>query len=1128
MIIKRLVVTNLYDNTFKTYDIQAVTPKISSLLTQDIQIFKDNLTAAFFGRDEALAPMAGGYATETNFTLAGVDYMLTRSFRDNGDEAQLLLEGEDTIVCKDIDEVSEFIDTHFAISKYTFKKLLELDMESAEGAFLQSGELREEYIASLYQNLVGNLDALYAQADKLEKQADELAIKIKMQPHASLQDAEVLAKEVVVLDNHILHKKAELALVRGEIVKAEDYLSAQEKHESLLYLQKQIAARSREIDKMDITLDDSNEALMLSGLYQRKEEIGADITVAEREIAKLEKEIATLRAKIEKGNKAQKASEQDFAMLEERSQELNKLMQDIILKGAKDPLSLDINDDVENYYSNFNQELGVLRQKKEEIDKLYNQICTESAVLEDRKKEIVLPARVKKAIAEGSLFEEFIDNQTLLLANAQTELEQLRRNLVTSKEELGEKAKAIDVLNAQIQEQEGKIKGAFPTLEEAVNNDILVKQTLYANHILIASHENEVAAIDNKIQRLEVDKGDYMAKLRLLKEALEDLEEHKAKCIEKRQDFVDRKISILGENKFADIIDGIEYGDQCPICNNFITEKKQGNKLDYSGIEAEIVVFDRLIEEDEEKMREVLNTVGKYETALRVNAKYMESLQETKEVKISAVADIYTQCGVTSGQELEKALRTSIEKSNKLRFDVEKLTAEKEKLTIMVRFMEKEQDAAKNLEKVSIKEKEKEIADIKKTLEKARKEYGKFEEDLKGEKASSLLQKLNIVEKEWETLENELAIKLAQKAEIFKEKQELEQAILILSNKAVLVELKGANYGYQEIVSKAISDKLAEIVIAIRKNDMQKEDVKLKVAAIRKILHRQAMELDELYTQLDIQKSKKEVLGQTLDSLKQNYEERFAALGITSQVDLYKLILPREQAIQYAISIRSYDEEKARNEQALADTVAMIDALGEFFLRYEDNLAKEADLAESIDKDIFALATIANKRQDILDNLELQKQLAQEQELLDKQLTDLASLLEAIPSDIEKAGASLSKFIVKSAASLMWEYTQGSYTLSYKDGTIGLVNLAKNKTVKPTNISGSEKSLMAFIVAVAVRQAFDKLSLAHITLPALITLQEGEASALLGKAFARCAEYHNLIINQEDLSILKPLMKHAS
>ncbi len=1128
MIIKRLVVNNLYDNTYKAYDIQAVLPQISSLLAQDMQQFKENLTAAFFGRDEALAPIAGGNATEVNFTLDGSDYLLTRSFRDNIDEAQLLLEGEDTIVCKDIDEVDEFINTHFIISKYTFKKLLELDLASAEGAFLKSEQLRQEYIGSLYQNLVGNLDALYAEKDKLEKQADELAIKIKMQPQASFQDAEALAKEIAVLDNLIQSEKAELTAVRGEIVKAEEYLAWQEKHESLLHLQEGILSRGEGIDDMDNTLDASNEALMLAGLYHRKEEIGADITATEREIARLEKEIAALRTKIAKGNKAEQASKQDFTLLEERSRQLNELMQDIVLEGAADPLSLDIDKDVEGYYSEYNQELAIIRQKKEEIDKLYNQICTESAVLEDRKKEIVLPARIKKAIAEGSLFEEFIDNQTLLLANAQTELELLRRNLATAKEELGDKAKAIDALKSQIKEQEDKIKGPFATLEEAVNQDILVKQTLYANHILAASHEDEVAAIDNKIQRLEVDEGDYEAKLHLLKKALKDLEEHKAKCIEKRQDFLDRKISILGENKLADIIDNIEYGDQCPICNNFITEKKQGTKLDYSGIDAEIEVFDRLIDEDEAKLREVQNTIGKYDTALSINSKYKSALQETKQGKITAVAEVYKQSDVANGQELEKALRASIEKSNKLRFDVEKLTAEKEKLAIMVRFMEKEQEAAKNLEKVNIKDKEKEISDLKKTLDKTKKDYSKFEEDLKGEKASSMLQKLNIVEKELETIENELAEKLVQKAEIFREKQELEQAILILSNKAVLVELNGANYGYKEIVSKAISDKLAEIVAAIRKNDIQKEDVKLKVAALHKLLHKQGMELDELNTQLDIQKSKKAVLEQTLASLKQNYEERFAALGITSQADLHKLILPREQAIQYAISIKGYDEERARIEQAVFDAQARLDAYGEFFLRYEDNLAKEKELAQAVDRDIFALATVANKRQDILDTLELLQQLEQEQELLDTKLTDLTALLDTIPADTTKAGDSLSKFIIKSAARLMWEYTQGSYTLSYKNGTIGLVNLSKDKEIKAANISANEKMLMTFIIAVAVRQTFDKLSISNITLPALITLQEGEASTLLGKALARYAQYYNLIINQEDLAILKPLMKHAS
>lgn len=1125
MIIKRLNITNLYDNTFKSYDINTISEDISSLQVDDLVDFKDKLTAAIFGRDEALAPLASGLASEVNFNLNNTEYMLVRTYRDNGDTASLHLEGQESEICATIEEVGAFLAKNINISKYAFKKLIELDMASAEALFLKSSTTRNEYIASMYSNLVGNLQKLEDERSKLESKLYEMQLEIKLQPKFSREDATLLGNEIAALDSLIETEKEELAKVRADIAKGEQYSPLQESYDNLVSLQAEILSRGSQIEEIENRLDASNEALALSGLYNKKEEMARDITLTEREIDRLDKEIANKTSKIAKGEKAARATEEEYTLLERKSQELNKIMGDMLLEASANPLSLNIDSEVEQYYKEFNAELDILQQKKIEIDKLYNQVCTESAILEDRKKEIVLPARIKKAIAEGSLFEEFIANRNGQLAEAATELEQLKANAVAAKETIADKVASIDSLKAEINKLEESIKGEFGSIAESINHAVLTKQTLYGNHLLIASHEDEVTAIDTKIQRLEVDKGDYLSKIRLLKEAMEDLEEHKAKCEEKRQEFLDRKISVLGENKLADIINDIELGDSCPICSNFVTEKKLGTKIDFSALDAEIVVFDRLIEEDEVKMREVENTIGKYETALRVNGQYILSLQDTKQSKIDTVATILRDCKVENSIELEKSLRTSIEISNKLRFDNESLVAQKEKLAVMTRFLQKEQDALADLEKINIKEKEKEIADYKKELEKVVKEYSKFQEELKGEKPSSLLQKLNIVEKELETIEQELVVKLAQKSEVFEKKQELEQAISILSSKMVLVEVKGANYGYKEIVSKVISDKLSEIVREIRKTDAKSEDIKIKVGALHKLLAKQNMELAELNTQLDIQKARKQVLENTLQGLKENYEERFVALGITSLSDLHRLILTREEAIRHAVTISDYREERARNRQAVLDTAARLEALGEYYVAYADNLAREEGLSVAIEKNIFALSALASKRGDITNAIEVAEEKTRAYELAREQYEQLDNLLAAIPANSELLGKSLSDYIIKSAARLMWKYTGGEYTLSYKEDTIGLVNIIKDKIIKTYN--ASEKMLLVFIIAAAIRKVFDKLTQGNATLPSILTLKEGEASSHLGKVLAEYASYSALMLDQGDLAILKPLMRHV-
>ncbi|MGI6214110.1 MAG: hypothetical protein ACOYIQ_06170, partial [Christensenellales bacterium] len=72
------------------------------------------------------------------------------------------------------------------------------------------------------------------------------------------------------------------------------------------------------------------------------------------------------------------------------------------------------------------------------------------------------------------------------------------------------------------------------------------------------------------------------------------------------------------------------------------------------------------------------------------------------------------------------------------------------------------------------------------------------------------------------------------------------------------------------------------------------------------------------------------------------------------------------------------------------------------------------------------------------------------------------------------------------------------------------------------------KKVMAFTAASAVKYTFEKLTRAKVSLPTLITLQENEAGALLSKALAVYAQDKQLIINQPNLAIIKPLTKFAA
>ena len=1124
MRISRLSIVNLFDNTSKVYDCQELQPNVLSLKTEDLNNFKLALTAGFYGRDNILVPYKSGEKINVFFSNNEKAYVLTRTFKDSQDEVELNIEGEDTSI-KNSEEISAFIKDTLKVSKFAFQKMLEVDVLSIEMAFNKSPEERNSYIKNLFDNLIDKIDGIEEERTTLSQKAYDIKTKLNLLEDHSEDDVNILVKEIVAADNKIKASKEELIKLRNEIARGDEFFTIQNRYESLLKDKDKINERAKNIEEIEAVLEKSNEALMLSGLYQKKDELSNQILDTEKEIIKVNELLKAVRKKVVDGTAASKDLDKDYVYLEEKSKQLNKVMQDIILKGRENPSKLNIDEEVNNYYYEVDEELKLIEKRKKEVDKLYNQICTECAILEERKKEIHIPAKTKKAITEGALFEEFINNQSVKVANAQSELETVKRLCVSLKDELKEQDQKIKLLEENVRTQEESMKGKFASLEESVNNDILVKQTLYSDHIMLASFEEEVVAIDRKIQKLEVVKGDYTKKIRLLEEAKEDIEEHKEECYRLREEFIERKISILGQNKLADIIDSVEYGEKCPVCETFIIDKKAPARSDTALVDGEIEAFDKLIAEDDKKLREVINSIGKYDSALRVNIQYIKTLQENKETKMQTINGILQHANAKNSEDLETKLKESISKSNRLRFSMEKYAANKEKLAVLKEFREEASRKIKDLEKFDLSNKENDNRELKKILDNAKKEYKYFDKELKGEKASSMLQKLIIVEKEIETLDKELQEKLEKKTIVFAEKQELESAILALRNKAILVDIEGVNYSYKELIAKVIAEKLGEIIDAIGENEKLRENAKLRIVALRKVLKKQSMEVDELNIQLNILKDRKNVLEETLAAIKKNYDERFIALGITSKVELGKLILDKQTAIDYAKEIRDFDEDKFRNSQSIKDALVKLEEYSDYFLRYEQKKEKEAALDDSLTKDTLLIASLMKKREKVISVIEKRNAFMRELDSLSKNIEELSALISSIPSNKNDIAESLSKYIVNEASKMLWEYSEGDYRLTFKESKINLIKIKEDNNDeirnKPTE---AEKKVLNFILAAAVKKVFDKMLKAD-KLPALLTLDDKESSIMLAKAIAGYAKYREMIIMQNSQAILKNVSK---
>ena len=163
------------------------------------------------------------------------------------------------------------------------------------------------------------------------------------------------------------------------------------------------------------------------------------------------------------------------------------------------------------------------------------------------------------------------------------------------------------------------------------------------------------------------------------------------------------------------------------------------------------------------------------------------------------------------------------------------------------------------------------------------------------ESAIKQMEELAILEKEYDTLNADLAQKRERINILNEELLKVEEFIAVLDSDKKIVEIDGKRYDYKTLAIRECSKDSEEIVSEIRKSEEEAEQIKVELTAVRKVLNEvierknNAMaEINRLQARLD---SDQEILKEIMD----DYERQFSSLNTDNAEDIKKLILSDEE-----------------------------------------------------------------------------------------------------------------------------------------------------------------------------------------------------------------------------------------
>lgn len=931
----------------------------------DIAMVRDALAFVFYGVG---AEAYKGIETRLSFSVDDSEYMLSRSVEeipDGADKERVLLTSGDgkTVYADDAEGIDAFVAEKIGLDAGGFMKLAILD-RALTAPLTGDTVTRESFVAEMMADFATS-EKVMAKYSAMKQQEEALMSRIEaVEPvtRDELKQQQMVAEsDRIALDE----VRARLDEVGLELQFAEKYREELNDYNKAVDKLEKLVARNDEMAELASMAANSAAVSELSKVFTAYENSKAGLQ-AEKEAIEQEEIAQNERAeRVKSGESSLNSVSKDYMAAAIRTDELGKAIFDELKTLSEDPQSFKMGKLVDSYYEEYEPRRQELAKEAENLAKELKTLDDRSKEIRDRMAEIRVTAEYKRAVQEGAVYEESLARLVVESDDSMQRTEALEKQLAELKEKKSGTDGGLESLKKQLDALKKDICGDHASVEDAVNAQVYYKQTIYFKHLFVSDNEVELQAVEEKIAGVRNAADNYSERLQKMRANRDEVKSHKEKLEEKLRLLNEKLTEYMSYNRLREIASEVEYGSHCPVCDGFVTYKKELPIRDTKALDDRIKAVEAEIKKDSDVIAEAESNIGQLAAATKVSSEYLANLIAVKEGKQAAIDGVLQAYSADSIAELFAMVEKAVRDGNELTVKVDnyrKLSGEADRLAEEVAFIDAEIDRISNellpAEWQHRDEISKEVSEIEKL-------YVACNVYFNGESAGDLLKKLEIIDDEYEKLEDELEANRTHAAMVADNLADVNSELFAIQNRTVPVTVDGKELEYKQVIAKAEADYLKALIEEYEAAKEAKENAKVFIQATRTVVEEARKAANEGENKLVAMRARYEGSERTHNELYSEYIPRFHEIGLFSLADIDRLTMSEEELNQTRETLFRYDEDVVGTKEAVNVYKQGIDEHVGYYDNYDNNIARRDALKKEEEAAIMKLGASISLRADM-------------------------------------------------------------------------------------------------------------------------------------------------------------------
>ena len=1082
----------------------------------DVAFVRDVLAFAFYG---AGAEDFKGIETRLAFSVEDDEYLLSRAIEampDGADKETVLLSSPDgkVVYADDAEGVDAFVSEKVGLDAGGFMKLAVMD-RAMTLPLVGDTVTRESFVAEMMSDFATS-EKVMTKYSAMKKQESDLMGEIEaVEPvtRDELRQQQMVAESDRIALDEVRSRLDEVGL---ELQFAEKYREELNDYNEAVEKVDRLAAQNDEMAELASRAANSEAASELAKVFTVYDESQRALLEEEKAIADEEAALEALSERVKAGETSLNAVSKDYMAAAIRLEELEKAIFDELKTLSEDPKSFKMGKLVDSYYADYEPRRQELTKESESLAKELTALDERAKEIRARLNDIRVSAEYKRAVQNGAVYEESLARLVVENDDSQKRTEELEKQLAELKEKKKSVSGDLKELNKKLETLKKEICGGYATVEDAVNAQVYYKQKIYYKHLFVSDNEVELSAIEEKIKGVQYASDTYSARLDKMRSDRDEVKVHKAKLEEKLALLKEKLTEYLSYNRLREIASEVEYGSHCPVCDNFVTYKKELPTRDTKALDDRIKAVENEIKKDANAISEAESNIGQLAAASKVSAEYLENLMAVAKSKQQAIDGVLKDYSVDSIAALFALVEKAVKDGNALIKKVDgyrELTGEVRRLGEEEALLDGEIDRINN----ELLPAEWQVRDgISKEIAEIEKLYVACSVHFNGENAGDLLEKLGIIEEEYEKLEDELEANRTHAAMVADTLSDVNSELFAIVNRTVPVTVDGKELEFKEAVAKAEADYLKALIDERDAAKEAKENAKVFIQATRNVVDEARKAELEGERKLIGMRARFEGAKKTHSDLYGEYIPRFEEIGLYTPADIDRLVMSDEELAAARDTLFKYDEELVGAKEAVNVYKQGIDEHVGYYENYDANLVRRDALKKEEEAAIMKLGASISLRADMEARYNELVGLNRKLAYLQARIKGIDDLSAAI-----KEGAILASDLAELIAARLDEtvryISQNRYaTMRGDEGEIKLALTGKGKIRydKPTK---EESMLLPLAASAAFFEVMSALLAGDVVPMINIATEESDKQSLV--PLVEYAKEHDIVVFPDDDAI---------